>query len=75
MIRRLWVDGRFSWTAIGALVFLTVSLLAFDFVWRIVQMRLETLLVYAALVDLAALSAIVGVCLVRRRTAAVAGTK
>lgn len=67
MTRAIWKDGRFSWGVIGVVVFLTVSLIAFDVAWRVIQLQFDTLLIYCVLVDLAAaVAAILVTCLVLR---------
>jgi hypothetical protein len=67
MMRLVWINGRFSWAVIGIIVFLSVSLIGFDLAWRLVQVPLRMLLVYAVLVDLALAFAATGVCLILRR--------
>lgn len=64
--RSIWKDGRFSWSAIGAVVFLTVSLLGFDVAWRAISLQFDTLLIYSILVDAAA--ALVLIVIVRLLT-------
>ncbi|HEV2099458.1 MAG TPA: hypothetical protein VGR45_11120 [Stellaceae bacterium] len=63
MTRFVLVDGRFSWPFIGVVVFLTVSLVGFDFVWRLVKIPLISLVIYATLVDLATALAVILICL------------
>jgi hypothetical protein len=53
MRRFIWIDGRFSWWLIGAIVFFSVSLIAFDLVWRMVKTQFGTLLIYGVMVDVA----------------------
>lgn len=50
----LWKDGRLSWGVIGVVVFLTVSVIAFDLAWRAVKIPFEKLLIYAVIIDVAA---------------------
>lgn len=38
MIRHLWTRGRFGWSFIALVMFHTFLLIAFDYVWRLVQM-------------------------------------
>jgi hypothetical protein len=54
MPRSIWKHGRFSWGVIGMVVFLTVSLIAFDVAWRVVKLQFDTFLIYCVTVDLAA---------------------
>ena len=63
MPRWLWRDGRLSWGVVGAAVFVTVSLIAFDLCWRLVKLPFVTLLIAAVPIDLAA--ALVVLALVR----------
>lgn len=68
MVRAIWKDGRFSWGAIGAVVFLTVSLLGFDVAWRAISLQFDTLLIYSILVDAAAALVLILVVRVLTRT-------
>jgi hypothetical protein len=63
MPRWLWHDGRLSWGVVGAALFLTVSLIAFDLAWRLVKLPFDTLLIAAVPIGLAA--ALVFLALVR----------
>ncbi|HXC92312.1 MAG TPA: hypothetical protein VNV18_19285 [Stellaceae bacterium] len=54
MTPAIWKDGRFSWGVIAAVLFVTVSLVAFDLAWRAVKLAFDTLLIYCVIVDLAA---------------------
>ena len=68
MTRLFWVDGRLSWPLVIAVVFVTASLLAVDFVWRMVVVPFDTLLIYAIMLDGAAAALLIGgYILVRRR--------
>jgi hypothetical protein len=67
MIRWVWVGGRFSWTLIGAVVFLSVSVLGFDLAWRLVKIELRLLLLYAVVADAAAAIAVAAVWSVLRQ--------
>lgn len=55
----IWKDGRFSWGVIGVVVFLAVSIVAFDAAWRLIKLQFDTLLIYAFLVDVAAAVALI----------------
>jgi hypothetical protein len=68
MGRAIWKDGRFSWSAIGVVVFLTVSLLGFDVAWRAISLQFDTLLIYSILVDAAAALALILVVRVLTRS-------
>jgi hypothetical protein len=57
MKRLFWSDGRLSWVFVIAVVFVTVSLVGLDLVWRTVVIPFDTLLVYAVIVN--ALAALV----------------
>jgi hypothetical protein len=46
MKRMFWVDQRFSWSFVFAVAYLTLSLVAADYVWRVVVMPFDTLLIY-----------------------------
>lgn len=59
MTRLIWRDGRFSWGPIGVLVFVTVSLLAFDIAWRVIEVQFDRLLIDALLVDVAAAAGLI----------------
>jgi hypothetical protein len=61
MPRWLWRDGRLSWGVVGAAVFLTVSLIAFDLAWRLVKLPFDKLLIAALPIDLAAALVVLGV--------------
>jgi hypothetical protein len=54
----LWRDGRLSWDVVGALVFVTVTVLATDLVWRFTRIQFETLTIYAVCCVAAVLVAI-----------------
>jgi hypothetical protein len=58
MPRFLWVDGRFSWWLVGAVIFLTVSALGFDMAWRLVKIQFDTLVLYGIVVEFAAAAAL-----------------
>jgi hypothetical protein len=67
MIRLIWIDGRLSWSLIGAVIFITLSIIILDIVWRMAKMPFYTLLIYAAAIDLAtAVVAILGARLLLR---------
>jgi hypothetical protein len=53
MTRALWTEGRLSWGVVAVVVFMTVSVLAFDLAWRFVTIQFDTLLIYAIVVDAA----------------------
>ncbi len=67
MIRWVWVDGRFTWPVIVTVVFLSISLVGFDLVWRLVKIQLRGLLLYAMLADAAAALAVAAICVFLRR--------
>lgn len=70
MPRWLLRDGRLSWGVVGAVVFVTASLIAFDLAWRLVKLPFDNLLIRAVAMDLAAalvVLSLVRVVLRRRR--------
>jgi hypothetical protein len=54
MKQLLWIDGRLPWPLVVTVAFITVSLLCVDFIWRVVVLPIETLMLIAALVVSAA---------------------
>jgi hypothetical protein len=54
MVGSIWKDGRLSWGVIAVVVFLTLTVLAFDLAWRVVKIQFDTLVLYAVAVDAAA---------------------
>ena len=76
MKRLIWIDGRLSWPLVIAVVFPSLSLIVVDFVWRVVVLPIEWLLLYAFLVDGAAAALLIGSCaVVRRRKSALRAAK
>ncbi len=67
MKRLLWIDGRLPWPLVVSVVFLSSSLVVVDFVWRVVVLPIEKLLLYAVLVDGAVTVLLIGSCAVIRR--------
>ena len=59
MPRFIWVDGRFSWWLVGAVIFLTLSALGFDMAWRLVKIQFDTLVLYGAAIEFAAAIALI----------------
>ena len=51
MPRWLWMGDRFGWPVIVALVFLTISVIAIDFVWRLLVIPFGRLVAYALALD------------------------
>jgi hypothetical protein len=47
----LWRDGRFAWPLVVFVVYMTLSLVIVDFVWRRFVMPFETLLIFSVLAD------------------------
>jgi hypothetical protein len=58
-MRFIWVDGRFSWGLVGAVVFLSASVIASDIVWRVLRIQVDTLLIYAAATDIVAAAVLI----------------
>ncbi len=50
MRRWFWIDGRFSWLFVTAVVFLTLLFLTADFAWRVLVIPFETLAIATVLV-------------------------
>ena len=68
MMRLFWVDGRFGWPVVIALTFVTLSALILDFVWRVLTISFERLVIYAAVIDVSAAAVMIaGYVLVNRR--------
>jgi amino acid transporter len=68
MKRWFWVNGRFGWPLIIALLFVTVSAVVFDFVHRVVVVPFTALVLYAVVGNvLATALMIVGYLLIRWR--------
>ena len=53
MKQLFWVNGRLSWPFVIASVYLSLSLIVLDYVWRVVSISFDTLLIYATIADLA----------------------
>ena len=52
MMRLFWVDGRFAWPLVIAVAYVTLSVVGFDFAWRLVVLPVSRLVIYAAVLDL-----------------------
>jgi len=50
-MRWFWIDGRFSWAFVSAVLFVTLSLLCADFAWRILIVPFESFLLLTIVVD------------------------
>jgi hypothetical protein len=50
MTRLLWVHGRFSWPLVVVVAYLSASFVILDYVWRVVVMPFDTLLLYAVII-------------------------
>ena len=53
MKRLLWVNGRLPWLLVASVVYLTVSALIVDYVWRVLVIQFDTLLLSAVVIDAA----------------------
>lgn len=74
MIRLIWIDGRLPWPLVVAVAVVSLSPVAADFVWRVVVLPIEKLVLYAILVDGAVAMLLIGWwAAVRRRKAALRG--
>ena len=60
MTRLFWIDGRLSWPFVITVVFLTLSAVIIDFVWRSFVIPFETLLIYSVICEGAAVILLVG---------------
>ena len=49
MRRVVWVRGRLSWPFVICIAYLTAAIIGFDYVWRVVVIPFDTLLLSAAL--------------------------
>ena len=54
-----WIHGRLGWPLVISIAFVTMSALVLDYVWRRVVMPADTLLLYAAVVDVALATALI----------------
>jgi predicted membrane protein len=61
MTRLFWVEGRLSWPFVIALAYLSASLIVADYVWRIVVMPFDTLLIYIVAIDGVTAALLIGV--------------
>jgi hypothetical protein len=59
MKRLIWVDERLSWPFVIAVAYLSASLLILDYIWRIVVIPFDTLLIYATVADLGIATALI----------------
>jgi len=62
-----WKDGRFGWPLFCLVVYGCGSLLAADYVWRLVQMPFETLLIDLFAANVATIALISAAYLLFRR--------
>jgi hypothetical protein len=49
MRRFVWVSGRLSWPFVIVIVYVTAALICFDYLWRVVVIPFDMLLIYAAI--------------------------
>ena len=66
MIRLFWVDGRFSWTFVAIVAYLSAVLILMDYLWRVVVVEFDTFLLYT-LVVAASLFALIVVLVLQYR--------
>jgi hypothetical protein len=52
MKRWLWVQGRFSWSFVAAIVIVSLALVLADIAWRLLIMPLETMLFFCGMAGL-----------------------
>ena len=50
MKRWFWRNGRLPWPLVFIVVYLSLSVLAVDYAWRVVKMPIETFMSYAIIV-------------------------
>jgi|KBSMisStaDraftv2_1062788.scaffolds.fasta_scaffold6276148_1 ABC-type Fe3+-siderophore transport system permease subunit len=70
MMRWFWIEGRFSWPFVAAIVFLSLVLVVADFIWRVLVVPAETLVALAVVACVAAALLFVVVMRFLRRTSA-----
>lgn len=54
MMRWFWMERRFSWPFVAAIVFLSLVLVVADFIWRVLVVPAETLVALAGVACVAA---------------------
>ncbi len=71
MTRLLWVNGRLGWPLVVAVAYVSLSVVAVDYSWRVLEMPFAQLAAFSAALDLAvaALLVLVGVRMRGRRPA------
>jgi len=69
-MRWFWIEGRFSWPFVAAIVFLSLVLVVADFIWRVLVVPAETLVALAVVACVAAALLFVVVMRFLRRTSA-----
>ena len=52
LMRFCWVNGRLGWPLVISIVFVTLSALVLDYVWRTVIIPADKLFIYAAAIEL-----------------------
>ena len=60
-MKHIWINGRLSWAAIVALVYASVALIVLDYGWRLIELPIEELILYAAVLFVAGGLGLVGV--------------
>lgn len=70
MMRWFWIEGRFSWPFVAAIVFLSLVLVVADFIWRVLVVPAETLVALAGVACVAAVLLLVVVMRFLRPTEA-----
>ena len=53
MKRLFWVNGRLSWPLVVAIAYVSVSAVILDYVWRVVVIQFDTLLLLAVAAEVA----------------------
>lgn len=56
-----WIDDRLAWPPVIAITYLAISLMVCDYIWRMVQMPFETLILFFALGNVVAIALIYGI--------------
>ena len=69
MTRLFWIDGRLPWPLVIVVAYVSASLVAADYVWRVLVVPFDTLLLYTVIVDFAIAIVMYAVYRINRRRA------
>jgi amino acid transporter len=67
MKRLFWVNGRLPWPLVVAIAYVSVSAVILDYVWRVVVIQFDTLLLLAVAAEVAGAILVVLCCYALRR--------